>query len=57
LTSVYCLAHLLSAIHDHHKALDLYERAIIGYNKVLGPEHPTTIACQRYRALLLETIK
>lgn len=32
-----------------------YERTIIGYNKILGPEHPTTIACQKHRVLLLET--
>jgi hypothetical protein len=54
LTSVFCLAHLLSAMHDYHQALDLYNRAITGYNLALGPEHPTTIACQRHRALMLD---
>jgi tetratricopeptide (TPR) repeat protein len=57
LTSVYCLAQLLSELDDHHQleALELYERATTGFNKVLGPEHPKTIACQEnYTAFLLD---
>jgi Tetratricopeptide repeat len=42
LTSVYCLANLLDAKQDD------------SYTKTLGPAHPTTRACQRYRASLLE---
>jgi hypothetical protein len=56
LTSVHCLARLLSSVYDYDEALDLYDRAIIGCNRILGREHPTTIACQRHRALLIETI-
>ena len=57
LTSVYCLAHLLSELNDHHQAFDLYERAIIGYSKLLGPEHPNTVACQRHKTSLLDKVE
>jgi hypothetical protein len=57
LMSVYCLTHLLSVIYDHYEALNLYERAITGYNKVLGRDHPTTTACRRNMALLVEKMQ
>ena len=47
LTSVYFLSHLLGATQNYHEALDLYQRAIIRYDKVLGPRHPTIVACQQ----------
>ena len=50
LRSVYYLSHLLKVTQDHHEAVNIYQRTIVGLNKILGPEHPITVACQRYRA-------
>jgi hypothetical protein len=56
LTSVYCLAHLLSTRHRYNESLTLYERACAGYETILGKDHPTTRACYQHytSALALE---
>jgi hypothetical protein len=48
LTSVYCLAHLLSTSHCYNESLALYKRACAGYETVLGRDHPTTRACHQH---------
>jgi hypothetical protein len=46
LTSVYCLAHLLTHQQQrYNESLSLYKRACSGYQAVLGKDHPTTRAC------------
>jgi hypothetical protein len=57
LTNMYCLAHLFGAEHRHDEALRLYDRAIAGYNKTLGPMHPITRACQNHKAELSEKMR
>ena len=32
----------------------LYKRTSSGYQRVLGPEHPTTIVCSKYYASLMQ---
>ena len=56
LASIYYLADLLSTTQRFREALDLYNRAVIGYRRVLSPEHPTTVACQRHQGALKERI-
>lgn len=36
---------------------ELYERACIGYKKVRGSGHPTTIACDKHYSFLLQETK
>ena len=57
LTSIYCLAHLLEARDEHHKALALYHRASSGFVKVLGLDHHTTLACQKHQGSILESLR
>jgi hypothetical protein len=54
LTSVYCLVYLLNARQDLNGALKLYQRTLVGFNRALGPLNPTSVACQGYKASLLE---
>ena len=54
LTSVYCLAHLLTAKQNFQQALDLYQRTVSGYERVLGVHHPTTAACKEHLSSLLK---
>ena len=57
LTSVYCLAHLLTHQQRHSESLSLYERACAGYEAVLRKDHPTTRACHQHYADALASQK
>jgi hypothetical protein len=57
LTSVYCLAHLLTHQQHHSESLSLYERACAGYEAVLRKDHPTTRACHQHYADALASQK
>ncbi|PVH90978.1 TPR repeat-containing protein, partial [Periconia macrospinosa] len=58
LTSIYCLAFLFHQQHRYEAASELYERASSGYQQVLGPEHPTTVAClKQYSSLMQEMMQ
>ena len=48
LTSVYCLAYLLHLQQRLSEAGPLYQRALTGYEKTLGSDHPTTQACRKH---------
>jgi acetyl esterase/lipase len=50
LTSVYFLAYLLHQQREYTEASELYRRACDGYTLKLGPQHPTTIACNDHHA-------
>ncbi|KAF2818186.1 hypothetical protein CC86DRAFT_309728, partial [Ophiobolus disseminans] len=50
LTSVYCLAHLLTHLYRYEESLVLYDRASGGYEAVLRKDHPTTCACRKHYA-------
>ena len=53
LTSIYCLASLLTYRHRYNESLALYKRACAGYQAVLGKDHPTTRACHQHYAKAL----
>jgi hypothetical protein len=50
LTSIYCLAYLLTHQQRYYESLPLYKRACAGYEAVLGKDHPTTRACHQHYA-------
>jgi hypothetical protein len=50
LTSIYCLAYLLTHQQCYNESLPLYKRACAGYEAVLGKDHPTTRACHQHYA-------
>ena len=52
LISVYCLAYLLEAKKTFQDAIAFYQRARDGYNKALGIDHPTTVACEGHLSSL-----
>jgi hypothetical protein len=56
LTSVYCLAYLLTHQRRYNGSLTLYERACARYQAVLGIDHLTTRTCRQHYvdALALE---
>ncbi|KXJ84996.1 P-loop containing nucleoside triphosphate hydrolase protein [Microdochium bolleyi] len=56
LTSVNCLASLYHKQNRLHEAGELYVNALNGFRKVLGPTHPTTLACEGQYASLREKI-
>ena len=67
LMSMHGLANVLSLQSRCVQAAIFFERAVAGFMRVLGPNHPTTVACQKdYSSLrpsdtetgvLTETIK
>ncbi|KAH7111089.1 hypothetical protein B0J11DRAFT_543762 [Dendryphion nanum] len=57
LTSVYCLAFLFHQQKQHQPALELYQRASIGLECVLGSQHPKTVACARHFSSLIQEME
>jgi hypothetical protein len=57
LVSVHFLASLYKNTRKYHDALPLYQRACVGYEKVLGLNHPATKACNDGYSKLLEIMK
>ncbi|KAJ5065692.1 hypothetical protein J3E74DRAFT_414642 [Bipolaris maydis] len=57
LTSVYCLANLLTQQRYYNEALALYKRACTGYETTLGKAHATTHACHQHYAYALASHK
>jgi hypothetical protein len=57
LTGVYSLAYLYRRIKKYHDALPLYRRACVGFEKVLGLNHPRTKECNNDYIKLLESMK
>jgi hypothetical protein len=47
-TSIYCLAYLLQNWKRYDSSSVLYQRALLGYQKTLGLDHPTTLACSEH---------
>jgi hypothetical protein len=56
LMSIYCLAHLLQRRKRYDDSSIFYQRALLGYEKRLGLDHPTTLACSKHYSSLLEEI-
>ncbi|KAH7384380.1 kinesin light chain 1 [Phaeosphaeria sp. MPI-PUGE-AT-0046c] len=54
LTSVYNLASLFHRQRQYSPAVELYQRAYNGRVKVLGAQHPRTVACLRHYRSALE---
>ena len=53
---MYNLANLLKALAKRTEARALYERALRGREKALGPEHPDTVNTVKNLAALLEDL-
>jgi hypothetical protein len=56
LISVYNLASLLHSKGQYDAASELYQRAIAGYQKMLGSHHPTSLACSRDYSSMLDEL-
>ncbi|KAH0547852.1 hypothetical protein FGG08_000110 [Glutinoglossum americanum] len=57
LTSIYYLAILLHSQKKYDDASLLYQRTYAGYEKTLGLNHPTTIACSKRCSSMLGEIR
>ena len=57
LMGIYCLAYLLQNQKRYDSSSVLYQRALLGYQKKLGLDHPATLACSKHYSSLLEEMK
>src|SRR5436305_963589 len=53
LMSIYWLAYLLQKRKRYDSSSVLYQRALLGYQKKLGLDYPTTLACSKHYSSLL----
>lgn len=57
LTSMYYLASFLYAQKQYDDASMLYQRAILGFQRLFGDEHPRTLECSKQYASMLEDMR
>jgi hypothetical protein len=56
LASVYCFAYLFYQRKRYDTASELYQRACDAYKRILGPQHPTTVACCNHYSKMVNDI-
>jgi hypothetical protein len=57
LSSVYSLARLFHSRRKFQQASPLYQRALSGFQKCLGPTHPRTLACGNHYSSMVQEME
>lgn len=57
ISCAWILSHILQAQERYHEASILYRRALAGYEKTYGLDHPMTQRCSQYYASLVREMR